>query len=183
MEFSQIKVDCHQFSVPITLSNAPSIPKIKVKFFGGKPSENAKQWLFQFSLSFSSASDDTKKNALAQLLEDEDLTWYYQFYQSHTIPTQFCELRKFFLNRIRPQKSRLCQMTSLDVNAYITEFTTIASGATLNDPRTPIQMFINDVHEEICKYVVVVVAVAADVPEDGSRFMFITVNALPFIAL
>jgi hypothetical protein len=29
----------------------------------------------------------------------------------------------------------------------------------------------------------VVVAVAAAVPEDGSRFMFITINALLFIAL
>jgi hypothetical protein len=134
--------------------NAPSIPKIKVKSFGGKPSENAEQWLFQFSLSFSNASDETKKNALAQLLEEDALTWYYQLYQSSAIPSQFSELQKLFLNRFRPQKSRLCQMTSLDANAYITEFTTIASGVTFNDPRTPIQMFINGVHEEIRKYLI-----------------------------
>jgi hypothetical protein len=35
----------------------------------------------------------------------------------------------------------------------------------------------------LINHATVVVAVAAAVPEDGSRFMFITINALPFIAL
>lgn len=134
--------------------NSPSIPRIKVKTFGAKPSENAEKWMFQFTLSFQNASNEILKNSLAQLLEGEALDWYYHLYQNNAIPSLFSDLRKMFLDRFRPQTSRLCQMTSLDASAYIAEFMGIASTVTFNDPKAPIQMFINGVHDEIRKYLI-----------------------------
>jgi hypothetical protein len=125
-----------------------------MKNFSGAISERPEEWMFQFKPCHRRLSDECKKDMFCSLLRGEALTWFYRLHLDNRVPPSFDELEELFRFRFIIRRSTLCEMQSLDTNAYISQFYSISSSLCLSDQKVLIQLFINGVIPELRRFLI-----------------------------